>query len=56
MKKIILIGATLLVATSAIVLANTTTNKTTVCPDRPGCICSKPNPTCPNTENCVCSE
>lgn len=53
MKKLILISATFLIATTAIVIANTT-NNSTICPDRPGCICSKPIANCPNTDDCVC--
>lgn len=55
MKTIILIGATILViATSAFAIANN--NKSTTCPDRPGCICSKPVTECPNTPDCFCKK
>lgn len=73
MKKKISLGivATLMVAGAFVFANNGTTKKAdNICPDRPGCICSKPTTTaqvvakptaisekkgnCPNTPNCIC--
>ena len=57
MKTLIFIGATILViATSAFAIANNNSKKSTICPDRPGCICSKTIAECPNTDGCVCKK
>ena len=57
MKTLIFIGATILViATSAFAIANNNSKKSTICPDRPGCICSKTVAECPNTDDCVCKK
>ncbi|MFN6039177.1 MAG: hypothetical protein ACK452_11970 [Bacteroidota bacterium] len=54
MKKIVLISTIVLSATVAIVMASTKSNASNICPDRPGCICTKPANSCPNTPGCIC--
>ena len=69
MKKNIAFGlmALCLLSVGAITAGSHTASSTdTICPDRPGCICSKPQVTdagqrtgdakgvCPNTPTCIC--
>lgn len=57
MKSLIFIGATILIiATSAFAIANNNSKKSTICPDRAGCICSKTIIECPNTDDCICKK
>ena len=67
MRKFILAGVTLLLFVGAIAFAYSNSNDSSICPNRPGCICTKETAeknckaegtkeTCPNRPGCICTK